>query len=106
MSFEASRPEGMPPCGSVSGRMRSLLASAALFLSASTALAQSPAAAFFGDGKPFVFVEQPLDRRFQRTRMYKELTEGPSSAPCASVIGGLLTALAETAPALHKRDDN
>src|SRR5688572_28531457 len=94
----------MRVCVSLTLLMKPLFAALVFFIV--PALAQSPAEVFFGNGKPYVFTEAPLDRRFQKTRLFKELSEGPSSDACASVLGGLLTALAETGPALHKRDEN
>jgi len=94
----------MAVCDNLGDLMKPLFAALVFF--SVPAFAQSPAEAFFGNGKPYVFTEAPLDRRFQKTRMYQELLEGPSSDACGSVLGGLLTALAETGPALHKRDEN
>lgn len=69
-----------------------------------------PAAAqkefFFGSGKPPVFREQDMDRRFKRSKLYAMLEEGTEDPNCVQLLGGLLTALGETAPLLHKKDEN
>jgi hypothetical protein len=69
-------------------------------------LAFGQAEAIFGTGRPYVFSETELDRRFLKTRIHKALIEGTESPACAQVLGGLLAVLAETAPALHARDEN
>lgn len=63
----------------------------------------------FGDGKPPNFREETMDRRFQRTRFAKAmgapevLLKDPG---CVQLYAGLLLALGEIGPLIHKRDDN
>jgi hypothetical protein len=61
---------------------------------------------FFADGNPVVFREEEADRRFKKTRIYKALNEGTNDPNCVQLLGGLLTALGEAAPFLHRRDAN
>jgi hypothetical protein len=81
-----------------------------LALFALPALAQKEE--LFGNGKPPVFREQKEDRTFARSRVAKLLAGGlggledAEAKGCAELLGGLLTALAEVAPTLHKRDEN
>lgn len=75
-----------------------------LFLSAFSALAQK--AQLFGDGKPPTFREEDTDRRFSRSRISRALELGTQDPNCVQLVGGMLTALAETAPTLHRRDEN
>lgn len=66
----------------------------------------------FGTGKAPVFREEKLDRAFARTQVARLLGAGVGGLPeaeargCAQLLGGLLTALAEAGPALHRRDEN
>lgn len=69
-----------------------------------------PAAAqpevFFGAGPAPVLKEEDLDRRFLKTRLHQALFQGTNDPNCVHLMGGLLTILGETAPYLHKRDEN
>ncbi len=60
----------------------------------------------FGSGKPPVYEESEVDRRFLRSRVYRALNEGTADPNCAHLLRGLLTALAEAGPSFHKRDEN
>jgi len=60
----------------------------------------------FGTGKPPIFKEQGPDRRFDKSRLNKLLHQGPTDGPCLQLAGAMLTAVAEVAPSLHKRDEN
>lgn len=77
-------------------------------LMAFTAAAQKEE--LFGSGKPVVFREESIDRRFAKTKLAKLLENPPAdamaNAGCMQLLGGLLVALAELAPTLHKRDEN
>ncbi len=81
---------------------------------AMTLLACLPAAAqkeeLFGTGKPVVYREEPIDKRFTKTKLSKLLASEPGSGidnpACVQLLGGLFTALAELGPTLHKRDEN
>lgn len=68
-----------------------------------------PAAAqrdvFFGTGKPPVFKETDTDRRFAKTKIAKALSTGTEDPNCAQLLAGLLTALAEAGPFLHRKDE-
>jgi hypothetical protein len=81
-------------------------ASLALLLLALPAHAQKEV--FFGTGKAPVFKESDTDRRFAKTRVSKALATGTGTEDpnCQQLLGGLLTAVAEAAPYLHKRDEN
>ena len=68
--------------------------------------AQSPKIAIFGDGRRPVFREEAIDKKFQSSRLARALNEGTSDENCKVLLGGLLTALAETAPFFHNRDEN
>jgi len=70
------------------------------------AFAQSPKTVIFGEGRRPVFREEPLDRKFQRSRLARALNAGTADENCKALLGGLLTALAETAPFFHNRDEN
>jgi hypothetical protein len=61
---------------------------------------------FFGNGKGVVFKETDTDRRFAKTRIAKALSAGTEDPNCVQLLGGLLTALAEAMPYLHKKDEN
>ena len=50
--------------------------------------------------------QEDFDRRFLKTGFYQALTYGTNDANCAILVGGMLTLLAETAPLIHKRDEN
>ncbi|MCY1042798.1 hypothetical protein OV208_15850 [Corallococcus sp. bb12-1] len=84
-------------------RSRALLA-LSLSLLSSPALAQKEF--FFGTGEPPVFREADMDKRFLRSRVYQALTNGTSDPGCAQLVGALLTVVGESAPFLHKRDEN
>ncbi|MCL2179086.1 MAG: hypothetical protein FWC28_02625 [Proteobacteria bacterium] len=75
-------------------------------LACSSAFAQNPKTILFGDGRRPHFQEDSLDRNFQRSRLARALNEGTADENCKVLLGGLLTALAETAPFLHNRDEN
>jgi len=72
----------------------------ALLLVSAPGLAQD----FFGSGKPPIYREEDIDRRFLRSRVGRMLNEGSTNPNCQQLIGGLLSVLAEVAPTLHKRD--
>ncbi len=73
-------------------------------LTASPALAQREY--FFGSGKPPVFREEDVDRRFAKSKLARALAQGTEDPACMQVLGGLFTVLAEIGPTLHKRDEN
>lgn len=81
--------------------MRSALLALALGLLSLPASAQ-----LFNPGAPPVFKEEDLDKRFTRSKLHQALLKGTNDSNCAQVIGGLLALLGETAPYLHKRDEN
>ncbi|RYZ36427.1 MAG: hypothetical protein EOO71_31925 [Myxococcaceae bacterium] len=89
--------------GSGAMRSRALLA-LSLSLLSSPALAQKEF--FFGTGEPPVFREADMDKRFLRSRVYQALSNGTSDPGCAQLVGALLTVVGESAPFLHKRDEN
>jgi hypothetical protein len=60
----------------------------------------------FGTGKPPIFREETMDRRFAKSKLAKLLKEGSPEAGCVQLMGALFTALAEIGPSLHKRDEN
>ncbi|QAT86295.1 hypothetical protein EJ065_4752 [Corallococcus coralloides] len=76
----------------------------------SVGLLSTPALAqkefFFGTGEPPVFREADMDKRFLRSRVNQALVQGTSDANCAQLVGALLTIVGESAPYLHKRDEN
>ena len=76
----------------------------ALLLVATPALAQREV--FFGNGKPAVFKEQDIDKRFKKSRIGKALAAGTEDPNCQQVLAGLLTALGEAGVFFHKRDEN
>ncbi|MBJ6764347.1 hypothetical protein JGU66_26525 [Myxococcaceae bacterium JPH2] len=78
----------------------------ALCLSLLSATATAQPEVFFGPGEPPEFREADMDRRFLRSRVNQALNQGTSDANCAQLVGALLTMLGETAPMLHKRDEN
>ena len=61
---------------------------------------------FFGTGKPVTFKETDTDRRFAKTKVAKALVAGTDDPNCMQLIGGLLTAVAEAGPYLHRKDEN
>ena len=61
---------------------------------------------FFGSGKAPLFREEDMDRRFAKSKVYRALMQGTEDPNCVQLLGGLLTALAEIGPTLHKRDEN
>ncbi len=84
--------------------MRAPLLLSILLLASGTVHAQADA--LFGSGKPPVFVEHDYDRRFNTSRVARGLSLGTEDAHCVHLLGGLFTVLAETAPTLHRRDEN
>jgi len=76
------------------------------FLACFPAFAQSPKTAIFGDGRRPSFREEANDKKFLRSRLARALHEGTSDENCKALLGGLFTALAETAPFFHNRDEN
>ncbi|WNG58930.1 hypothetical protein F0U59_32520 [Archangium gephyra] len=85
--------------------MRSALLALVLCLSSLPAAAQPEV--FFGAGNDVPNIkEEDFDRRFLRTGLYQALNRGTNDPHCAQLLGGLLTLLGETAPLLHKRDEN
>ena len=85
--------------------MRSALLALVLCLSSLPAAAQPEV--FFGPGTDVPNIkEEDFDRRFLRTGVYQALVQGTNDPNCAQLLGGLLTLLGETAPLLHKRDEN
>ncbi|HZH14365.1 MAG TPA: hypothetical protein VE057_08415 [Archangium sp.] len=85
--------------------MRSALLALVLSLISIPAAAQPEV--FFGSGNDVPNLkEEDFDRRFLRTGVYQALSQGTKDPNCAQLLGGLLTLLGETAPLLHKRDEN
>jgi hypothetical protein len=84
--------------------MRPALLALALSLLSLPAAAQPEV--FFGSGEPLVLEEADFDRRFLKTKFHQALLQGTKDPNCAQLLGGLLTLLGETAPFLHKRDEN
>jgi hypothetical protein len=70
------------------------------------AVALAQAAAFFGSGEPMQFHEEKIDHQFLRTRLGHALSMGNPDPNCVQLLGGVFMLLAETAPRLHKRDEN
>jgi hypothetical protein len=60
----------------------------------------------FGNGKAPNFREEPMDRKFAKSKFAKMLKTGTDEPACVQLLGGLFVALAEVAPHLHKRDEN
>lgn len=83
--------------------MRSALALLTLVVSL-PALAQKEE--LFGTGKPPNFREETMDRRFAKSKFAKLLNAGTEDPNCVQLLGGVLVALAEIAPMLHKKDEN
>lgn len=78
-----------------------------VLLALTLGLLSLPASAqLFNPGTPPVFKEEELDRRFAKSKIHQVLLNGTKDANCVQVVGGLLTLLGETAPYLHKRDEN
>jgi len=89
----------------ISRAMRSTLLALVLCLASLPAAAQPEV--FFGPGNDVPNIkEEDFDRRFLKTGLYRALTQGTHDPNCAVLLGGLLTLLGETAPLLHKRDEN
>ncbi len=85
--------------------MRSALLALALGFSALPAAAQPEV--IFGSGSDVPNIkEEDFDRRFLKTGFYQGLSQGTNDPGCALLVGGMLTLLGETAPLLHKRDEN
>ncbi|QRK07584.1 hypothetical protein JQX13_47590 [Archangium violaceum] len=85
--------------------MRSALLALALCLVSLPAAAQPEV--FFGSGNDVPNIkEEDFDRRFLKTGINQALVQGTKDPNCAQLLGGLLTLLGETAPLLHKRDEN
>lgn len=85
-------------------RVLSPLLLIAVVLGSDVALAQKEV--IFGTSKPPVFRAESLDQRFRRTRLSTALRSGQIGPECVQVVGGLLTAVAETGMQFHKRDEN
>lgn len=60
----------------------------------------------FRPGPPLKFKEQDLDRRFNKSKLAKALSQGTNDPNCRMLIAGLFTALGEAAPYFHQRDEN
>ncbi len=87
------------------GAMRSALLALVLCLLSLPAAAQPEV--FFGPGSDVPNLkEEDFDRRFLKTGLYRALSQGTNDPHCAQLLGGMLTLLGETAPLLHKRDEN
>lgn len=84
--------------------MRGLLLSATLLAAALPCWAQSDD--LFGSGKPPTFREEAMDRKFNKSKLAKLLKAGTDEPACVELVGGLLVALAELGPTLHKRDES
>ena len=76
----------------------------AVFALSSIALAQK--GGLFSKGKPAVVREAEIDKRFNKTKLAQGLRAGSEDPNCVQVLGALFTALGETAPMLHKKDDS
>lgn len=81
--------------------MRPVLLAIALALVPPLASAQ-----IFNPGAPPSFKEAELDKRFAKSKLNQALVNGTQDANCAQLVGGLLTLMGETAPYIHKRDEN
>lgn len=90
----------MVPCGAMHSWQ---LVTVVVALLSAPAWAQKEA--LFGDGKPPVFREEDMDRRFKRSMFAKMLTEGSTDNGCVQLLGGMFTVLAEIAPTIHARDE-
>lgn len=84
-------------------RAPSLLVLIASLLAADVAFAQKEV--IFGTSKPPVFRAEAHDQRFRRTRLSQALSKGEVSPECVQLLGGMLTAVAETGMQFHKRDE-
>lgn len=84
--------------------MRSATLLCTLALLPASALAQPEV--LFSPGAAPVYKEQDLDKRFDKSKIRRGLEKGTQDTNCAHVLTGLLTLLGETAPYLHKRDEN
>lgn len=60
----------------------------------------------FGSGKPPMFREEDADRRFSKSKLARALVQGTDDPGCVQLLGGLLMVVGESAPYLHKRDEN
>ena len=60
----------------------------------------------FGSGKPVVYREEMMDKRFTKSKLAKLLATGTDDPGCVQLLGGLFTILAEIGPVIHKRDEN
>ena len=60
----------------------------------------------FGSGKPPVYREEAMDRKFTRSRLAKLLKSGTNDPACVELLGGLLVALAEIAPSFDKANQD
>jgi hypothetical protein len=60
----------------------------------------------FGSGKPPVFREEAMDKKFAKSKLAKALQAGTTDKECVQLLGGLFVALGEIMPTLHKRDEN
>ena len=85
--------------------MRSLPLALVLALTALSAAAQ-PEVIFGPNTEAPNLKEEDFDRRFLKTGLYQALSRGTNNPDCALLLGGMLTLLGETAPMLHKRDEN
>ncbi|MDC0708375.1 hypothetical protein POL68_07840 [Stigmatella sp. ncwal1] len=81
--------------------MRPALLALALVL-----VSQHASAQIFNPGAPPSFKDAELDKRFAKSKLNQALTNGTQDANCAQLVGGLMTLLGETAPYIHKRDEN
>ncbi len=59
----------------------------------------------FGSGKPVVYREETMDKRFAKSKVAKLLKEGTDDPACVELLSGLLMALGEIGPVLHKKDE-
>ncbi len=84
-------------------RAPSVLVLIASLLSADVAFAQKEVV--FGTSNPPVFRAEAHDQRFRRTRLSQALRSGEVGPECVQLVGGMLTAVAETGMQFHKRDE-